>query len=92
MKLAIIQPNGDVVPCCEDYAGLLKLGNIHDKDFMDIFTGKRAASLREEFKRGKPTSCGMCFKFYEFAPGMDKRIARLKELVPARHANRFDFH
>ena len=92
MKTATIQPNGDVLPCCVDYAGLLKLGNIHDKDFMDIFTGKRATSLREEFKRGKPTSCGKCFKFYEFAPGMDKRIARLKELVPARHANRFDIH
>ena len=89
MKGAYIQPNGDVLPCCDDYAGLLKLGNIHDNDFMDIFTGKRATSLREEFKRGKPTSCGKCFTFYEFAPGKDKRIARLKELVPARYANRF---
>ena len=58
---------------------------------MDIFTGKRATSLREEFKSGDPKSCGKCYFFYEFAPGMDKRIARLKELVPARYANRFLF-
>ena len=92
MKTAYIQPNGDVLPCCDDYAGLLKLGNIHDNDFMDILTGKRATSLREEFKRGKPTSCGKCHMFYEFAPGVHKRVARLKELVPARYANRFDIH
>jgi radical SAM protein with 4Fe4S-binding SPASM domain len=89
MSGAYIQPNGDVLPCCDDYAGLLKLGNIHDKDFMDIFMGKRATSLREEFKSGNPISCGKCYLLYEFAPGIDKRIARLKELVPARHANRF---
>jgi radical SAM protein with 4Fe4S-binding SPASM domain len=92
IKAAYIQPNGDVLPCCEDYAGLLKFGNIHDEDFIDIFMGKRATSLREEFKSGDPKSCGKCYFFYEFAPGMDKRIARLKELVPARYANRFDIH
>ena len=92
MKGAYIQPNGDVLPCCEDYSGHLKYGNIHDEDFMDIFTGKRAISLREEFKSGDPKSCGKCFFFYEFAPGMEKEIARLQKLVPARHANRFDFH
>jgi len=91
MKGAYIQPNGDVLPCCNDYAGLLKLGNIHDEGFLDIFAGKRATSLRKEFKSGNPISCGKCYILYEFAPGMDKRIARLKELVPARHANRFKF-
>jgi hypothetical protein len=58
---------------------------------MDIITGKRATSLREEFKSGASKSCGKCSRFYEFAPGMDKRIARLQKLVPARHANRFEF-
>jgi hypothetical protein len=57
---------------------------------MDIFTGKRATSLREEFKSGDPKTCGKCFFFYELAPGMDKKIARLQKLVPARHANRFN--
>ena len=88
-KTATIQPNGDVLPCCGDYAGRLKIGNIHDNDFMDIFMGERATALREGFKSGKPTFCGKCYRFYEFAPGMDERIAHLKELVPARYANRF---
>jgi len=41
--------NGTVVPCCLDGEGIINLGNIHECNFADIISGKRAENIRLGF-------------------------------------------
>ncbi|MCP5367815.1 MAG: SPASM domain-containing protein [Hyphomicrobiales bacterium] len=85
MGYADIQPNGDVLPCCDDYAGQLTLGNIHEEDFMAIFNGERARNLRAEFEQGNPVSCGNCHTFYDFTDEAKQHLEVLRGIVVSTH-------
>lgn len=60
--------NGDVVPCCLDQEGDIKLGNIFEKNFYDIINSKLSKSIIEGFENNKLVhklckSCGFREKF-----------------------------
>lgn len=41
--------NGTVVPCCNDYNGKLKLGNLQEQSLKQIWNGTEMQNLRKEF-------------------------------------------
>ncbi|MBQ7031200.1 MAG: SPASM domain-containing protein [Bacilli bacterium] len=45
--------NGDVVPCCLDANGVIKLGNIYEDDLNEIINGDRYKKMLEGFKNNK---------------------------------------
>jgi len=47
-----ILSDGTCTYCCDDYEGILNLGNAHEKSLEDIYYGKKATSIREAEKRG----------------------------------------
>ncbi len=61
---AVVLSNGDVVPCCRDSEGELRVGNIREAPLAAIWRGKamqglRAAHARREF----PPLCARCAEF-----------------------------
>tara|TARA_Y100000590_G_scaffold346139_1_gene396289 strand:- start:50245 stop:51246 length:1002 start_codon:yes stop_codon:yes gene_type:complete len=89
---AFIQPNGDVLPCCNDYAHLLTLGNIHKDNILSIVNSEMANTLREELSSGKPEKCGKCFKFYKFEPALKNRVNELYDLINPNQREKFQIH
>ena len=53
--------SGEVVPCCLDSEGVMRLGNLHQERLSDIINNKRAKEMREGFKIGK-CSEELCLK------------------------------
>jgi len=52
--------NGDVSPCCFDYDGSIKFGNLFEQDIKDIWSGKlRRNFLMSFFKKNSPL-CKKC--------------------------------
>ncbi|MDD3463010.1 MAG: SPASM domain-containing protein [Sulfurospirillaceae bacterium] len=47
-----ILANGDVVPCCLDKDGVMKLGNLHVQSLKSILQSKRVREIRDGFKNG----------------------------------------
>lgn len=54
-----ILSNGDVVPCCLDSKGLLKLGNIFENDLEDILNSKLFKQINTGFQNNK-LICNLC--------------------------------
>ena len=54
--------NGDVVPCCLDAEGILKLGNLFDSDLDSILTSPRARAIYDGFscRRAAEPLCRTC--------------------------------
>lgn len=55
--------DGTVVPCCADYDGFMKLGNIFEKPLVEILNSKKTKKMREaiEGKNGElPEYCKHC--------------------------------
>ena len=50
-----ILSNGDVIPCCLDSQGILKLGNIFEEDLDTILNKDRTKQLRKQFTDRKIT-------------------------------------
>ena len=48
-----ILANGDVVPCCLDANGVIKLGNIFETKFSDIINGERFNNMTKGFNNNK---------------------------------------
>jgi radical SAM protein with 4Fe4S-binding SPASM domain len=56
----VVLVNGDVVPCCFDYDGSVKFGNLFESDLKDIWRGKiRQNFLLSFFKKNNPL-CKKC--------------------------------
>ena len=51
-QIAILS-NGDVVPCCLDKDGIMKMGNIFNTSFTDIINSERYTTMISSFKQGK---------------------------------------
>ena len=54
-----ILSNGDVVPCCLDSKGILKLGNIFNEEFDNILNSDLFKLINDGFKKNKLT-CKLC--------------------------------
>ena len=54
-----ILSNGDVVPCCLDSNGNIKLGNIFDNSLCDILEGRLFQNIRQGFQNNK-VICPLC--------------------------------
>lgn len=54
--------NGDVVPCCLDYDGNVKLGNVQNQSLEDVINSEYYKSMKASFKTGKllHTYCKKC--------------------------------
>ena len=61
--------NGDVVPCCLDSKGLLKLGNIFDESIDDIINNFLFKEINEGFKNHKISNnicCNCTYRINKF--------------------------
>ena len=58
--------NGDIVPCCLDYNGYLRLGNIYQDELEDVLKSKKVIKMIEGFKNQKKCEelCRHC-NFYD---------------------------
>jgi len=57
----IILSNGDVIPCCIDYEGKLRLGNIMNRSLKKIWNGDAVKYLRRQHLEGNyPPKCKTC--------------------------------
>lgn len=54
-----ILSNGDIVPCCLDSMGILKLGNIYEDNIEDIFEKKIVNEMINGFRNNKKV-CELC--------------------------------
>lgn len=54
--------NGDVVPCCLDGEGIIKLGNLHEQSLESIMKSERFMNLKKSFQDRKPCEqlCKRC--------------------------------
>lgn len=50
---AAVLVDGTVVPCCLDGEGIINLGNIYKKEFLEIIRGQRASSIKTGFLNNK---------------------------------------
>lgn len=57
-----ILSNGDVVPCCLDSEGIIKLGNIFKNELSEIINSERYQNLQKSFQDRKPCEklCQKC--------------------------------
>lgn len=69
----VVQWNGDVVACCRDYNGILKLGNVHNLSLKEIWNGQSYQDFREKMSSSKdlPNSCQECLSIYYTEPDND---------------------
>lgn len=61
----VIQPDGSVSVCCNDYQGLLIMGNIHEEELNTIFHNVQYRALRKEFCWGNINRCRNCYVLFE---------------------------
>ncbi len=66
----VVQWNGDVVACCRDYNGELRLGNVMQNSLVEIWNGAESMALRKAIASGKGLSqqCEDCLKMYYSEP------------------------
>ncbi|NWF39541.1 radical SAM protein [Mariprofundus sp. NF] len=66
----VAQWNGDVVACCRDYNGLLKLGNVADSTLKEIWNGPAYTEFRRKMAsgRGLTSFCEECLSIYYSEP------------------------
>jgi radical SAM protein with 4Fe4S-binding SPASM domain len=65
-KYLVVQWNGDVVPCCRDYNGVNKLGNVNDESLQEIWNGSAYKAFRDGMASGALESslCAECMAIY----------------------------
>jgi radical SAM protein with 4Fe4S-binding SPASM domain len=63
--------NGDVVPCCYDYNSEIKVGNIKDEPFTNIWNGPAYRELRKKIYHQKDAieKCRECTINFKLSPG-----------------------
>jgi radical SAM protein with 4Fe4S-binding SPASM domain len=64
-RILVVLWNGDVVPCCADYEGVLSLGDARTTNLQKIFKGPAMTDLRKKHIQKKPPSlCASCSPYY----------------------------
>lgn len=64
-----ILSNGDVVPCCRDYDAELRIGNIFDRPFSEIWMSEEYRELRARIYRGRKSiiKCWHCDESFKLS-------------------------
>lgn len=63
----VVQWNGDVVPCCRDYNGEIRLGNVADESLVEIWNNGLYRQLRRQLRTGQYDEndvCRKCMQIY----------------------------
>ena len=64
-RILVVLWNGDVVPCCADYEGILTLGDAKKTNLQGIFKSQAMKDLRKKHLKKKPPSlCASCSSYY----------------------------
>lgn len=65
-QYVVVQWNGDVVACCRDYDGQLKLGNVKENTLKEIWNGREYADFRAKMTSGDGLTsfCNECLSIY----------------------------
>jgi len=50
---AVVNTNGDVLPCCFDKNSDFSFGNIHDKSFFECWHSEKATAFREKILQNR---------------------------------------
>jgi len=76
--------NGDVVPCCYDFAAEMKVGNIFERPFTEIWNGPAYRDLRRRIYEEPQTirQCRDCVQNFKEATGMFVEKTQFKRRVP----------
>ena len=59
-KTVTILSNGDVVPCCLDYDGKIRFGNLHETTLQAIYHGEVLRNLQRLHKIGRHDEISIC--------------------------------
>lgn len=67
--MANILSNGDVVPCTYDYNSSMKLGNVRDRPFTDIWNSQNYVEFRKRLSNDMESfeKCGNCWVNFELS-------------------------
>jgi radical SAM protein with 4Fe4S-binding SPASM domain len=79
-RRSAIQSNGDVVACCLDVNGVLRMGNVFEESFHSIWTSDRYEKLRSAHRRlafSEYDLCGGCDQTYEGVDQLRNQYIRL---------------
>ena len=69
----VVLSSGDVVPCCVDYEGILKLGNAYKEPLYKIYNSEKMINLRKLHLEGDlPSFCKKCSEYN--SPNIPKRF------------------
>lgn len=82
-----VHSNGDIVPCCYDYNGQMKVGNIHYQKISEVWNGLAFRELRKKITCDRNSiarckECGINFKLSEsgwFVESLDLNEERLRK-------------
>ncbi len=80
-RMANVFSNGDVAPCCYDFGGSMRVGNITEQPFTEIWTGAAYRELRRTIHTEKDTveRCRQCVDSYVLSEtGMFAESRRLR--------------
>ena len=77
--------NGDVVPCCLDSEGILRLGNLDEQSLSEILSGPRARRIQEGFRHCQAIEpfCQTC----SYRKRFDLSMARRQNQKSCIHPN-----
>lgn len=79
----VVRWNGDIVPCCMDFTGINKLGNITDMTLEEAWNSQKMQNFRKAHKESKQKPiplCGSCTYPYTKTPITDM-LNMLKEEI-----------
>ncbi len=67
--MANIFSNGDIVPCCYDFSAKIKLGNVIEHPFSELWNGEKYRKFRERLYHKKESIelCNNCYVNYKMA-------------------------
>ena len=65
-----ILSNGEVVPCCYDFCGELRVGNILERPFSEIWVSPAYSALRKRVltEASTITQCQQCVDSFKLSP------------------------
>jgi radical SAM protein with 4Fe4S-binding SPASM domain len=94
--MANIFSNGDVVPCCYDFDSSMKIGNVNERPFSEIWNseamrGMRGRILTERDALAKCAACGINFKLSTsgwFPEALDLTEGKLGRYLPPSYSAR----
>jgi radical SAM protein with 4Fe4S-binding SPASM domain len=94
--MANIFSNGDVVPCCYDFDSSMKIGNVNERPFSEIWNSEAMRSMRgrilaERDALTKCAACGINFKLSTsgwFPEALDLTEEKLGRYLPPSYSAR----